>query len=125
MTMTAPVVEPISPPHAALPSQAQIAAAQQVGDQLLRYMQQLQRPSPSIWNSPGIQASAEQMREALNAAGSPRFGAAQWRIGGDTADLVSRFPPQHGDSGGGVFTAALQWREGRWLVTGVGMGQGQ
>lgn len=92
---------------------------------MLRYMQQRQKLSPPIWNSPGIQASAEQMREALNAAGSPRFGAAQWRIGGDTADLVSRFPPQHGDSGGGVFTAALQWREGRWLVTGVGMGQGQ
>lgn len=125
MTMTAPVVEPISPPHAALPSQAQIAAAQQVADQLLRYMQQLQRPSPSIWNSLGIQISAEQMRKTLNAAGAPRFGAVQWRIGTDAADLVSRFPSQPDGSGGGTFTAVLQWREGRWLVTGVGMGQEQ
>ena len=124
-TMTAAVTAPPSSTRTVLPSQAQIAAAQQAGEQLLRYMQQRQKLSPPIWNSPGIQASAEQMREALNAAGSPRFGAAQWRIGGDTADLVSRFPPQQGDSGGGVFTAALQWREGRWLVTGVGMGQGQ
>ena len=125
ITMTAPVAAPAAPSYAALPSQAQITAAQQAGEQLLRYMQQLQRPSPSIWNSPGIQISAEQMRKALHAAGSPRFGTVQWRIGTDTADLVSRFPSQPDGSGGGTFTAALQWREGRWLVTGVGMEQEQ
>ncbi|MFO1453439.1 MAG: hypothetical protein U1F19_04015 [Lysobacterales bacterium] len=62
------------------------------------------------------------MRKTLNAAGAPRFGAVQWRIGTDAADLVSRFPSQPDGSGGGTFTAVLQWREGRWLVT-AGMGR--
>lgn len=116
-----------APPSApvTMPNEAQLRAAQQTGEQLLRYMQQASRPSPPIWNSPGIQSSAEQLRTSLLANGPLRLGPARWRIGTATADLAARFPAQGASNRGGVFTAALQWREGRWWVTGVGMEQVQ
>jgi curved DNA-binding protein CbpA len=106
-----------------MPDEAQIQSAQQTGEQLLRYMQRPALVTPPIWSSPAVQLAAEQMRKSMQANGPLQLGAAQWRIGSAAANMISRFPAQRDMQRGGVFTATLQWREGRWLVTGVGMGQ--
>lgn len=106
-----------------LPSEGRIVAAQQVGATLLRYLQTPGQASPSIWGSPAVQQTAAQMQQESNAAGGIRMAPAQWRIGSDSAELVTRYQRVEGNGEAGVFTATLQWRENRWWVTGLGMGQ--
>lgn len=123
------VAEPARPPPPqrpapaaeATPSFARIQSARQTGDQLLRYMGAVDRSPPPIWNSPAIQSSAEQMRHELHDQGRARFSAAQWRIGNQTAMLISGYKVEQTDAETGMVTADLVWREGRWLVTGVSM----
>ena len=62
-----------------------------------------------------------QLRMALHAHGRARIGPAQWRIGNSSAELIARLPAQVNATDGGVFTATLQWREGRWWVSGLGL----
>ena len=79
------------------------------------------RSPPPIWNSPAIQSSADRMRQDLHGGGHARLSAAKWRIGNETAVLVSGYKMQGSDVEAGMLTADLVWREGRWLVTGVSM----
>lgn len=100
---------------------ARVQQARQAGQQLLTYMASPGRSPPPIWNSPAIQSSADQLRQDLHRAGRQRFGAAQWKIGEQTA-VVSA---PTGQGARGRLSADLVWREGRWLVTGLSLEQPQ
>lgn len=89
--------------------------AREAGEQLLRYMASPGRSAPPIWNSPGIQSSADRLRQDLHRNGRQRLGEAKWRIGRQTAALVVNT----GSATDRHLTADMVWREGRWLVTGV------
>lgn len=112
----APMAAPV-----ALPSFVRIQSARQAGEQLLRFMQSPGRVSPPIWNSPRIQSNAEQLRQQLHAGGRVRLAKAQWRIGDDNAELSSVYTIAGTPSMAGQLVANLQWREGYWLVTGIGL----
>lgn len=107
------------PPNATPPSLARIRQADATAALLLRYMTDTRRPSPPIWNSPGIQSSAEQLRQHMLGAGPARVQAPTWRIGQDDAWMVAQYTPRKGATGSGRLSANLVWREGQWLVTGL------
>lgn len=109
----------------ALPDSSQIQSAQQAGGQLLRFMQQPGLPPPPIWNNPTLQTTAIQMRQQLHANGRVTFADPRWRIDDQTAELITRYTGGDGKNTSGVLTATLRWREGQWLVSGLGMGQTQ
>ena len=73
--------------------------------------------SPTWWKGP----RADRMRQDLHGGGHARLSAAKWRIGNETAVLVSGYKMQGSEVEAGMLTADLVWREGRWLVTGVSM----
>ena len=103
----------------ALPSYARIQQAWAAGDQLLRFMAGVGRPPPPIWSSPGIQSSADRLREDMHGAGRVRLSGPQWQIGNQSAVLTSGYVVQGEQSGAGRLTADLVWRENRWLVIGL------
>jgi len=100
------------------PDFARIQSVRKTGEQLLRYMAKTNGPAPPIWNSPAIQSSADQLRTELHQAGKVELAPAQWRIGSEAAALTSAIAGEGGMTG--RVTADLVWREGQWLVTGVG-----
>ena len=107
------------------PSSARIRQAQQAGGQLLRYMGDAGRPPPPIWNSPGIQSSAGQLRGELLRDGRVRLGAPEWRIGNDSASVTASFRADGANARVGSVSAQLVWRDGQWLVTGLSMERAQ
>lgn len=111
----------------ATPDFARSQLARRTGDQFLRYMSVAGLPPPPVWNSPAIQSSADQLRQALHAQGRPTLGAAHWRIGNETAVLTSGYTMQgNGEiNSNGLVTADLLWRNGQWLVTGLSVERAQ
>lgn len=105
----------------ALPPFPRIQAARKTGEQLLRFMQSPSRAPPPIWNSPGIQSSAELLRQDLHSAGRVRLSGPQWQIGSESAVLTSEYIPSGAPDGSGTFKANLRWRDGYWLVTGLSL----
>jgi curved DNA-binding protein CbpA len=95
--------------------------ARQAGDQLIRYLSARNRPPPPIWNSPSIQAGADRLRNDLHDQGKVKLFEPEWRVAKDAAAMTARYRTGGGASGAGQVTADLVWREGRWLVTGLGM----
>ena len=77
-------------------------------------------PTPPIWSSPAVEASADLLRQQLHGAGRMRLEEAQWRVGDDEAVLSSGLI-MRGNMGAGRLVASLQWRDGYWLVTGLSM----
>lgn len=94
-----------------------IQQARQVGQLLLRYLAANNRTPPPIWDSAATLDRADGLRRTLHTSGSPRLGAAQWRIGNTTAALASDYSV--GGRVQGTLKAAVVWREDRWLVTSV------
>ena len=123
-----PVNEPVQPTLAtpapdglALPSYERTRQAWAAGEQLLSFMAGAGRTSPPIWSSPAIQSSADRLRQELHGAGRVFLSDPQWQIGERSAALTSAYASQGGDAGIGRLTADLVWREGRWLVIGLGI----
>lgn len=112
--------QPASRPQA-LPSYARIQQAWAAGDQLLRFMGGAGRPPPPIWSSPGIQSSADLLRQDMHDAGRVRLSDPQWQIGERSAVLTSGYivKGKGVNAGDGRLTADWVWREGRWLVVGL------
>jgi hypothetical protein len=106
---------------AALPSPARIESARRIGQQLLRYMAERNRPPPPIWNSPAIESSAGQLRDALQATGALQLLEPEWRIGEGTAAMSAGFRPSGTAAAAGKVSADLVWREGQWLVVGLSL----
>ena len=102
-----------------LPSYARIQQAWSAGDQLLRFMAAVGRPPPPIWNSPGIQSSADALRQDMHGGGRVRLSGPQWQIGERSAVLTSSYVVQGNEADAGRLTADLVWREDRWLVVGL------
>jgi hypothetical protein len=104
-----------------LPSYARIRQAWAAGDQLLRFMGGIGQPPPPIWSSPGIQSSADLLRQDMHGAGRVRLSGPQWQIGEKSAVLTSGYAVQGKDDGAGTgsLTADLVWRDDRWLVVGL------
>ena len=104
-----------------LPSYARIRQAWAAGDQLLRFMGGIGQPPPPIWSSPGIQSSADLLRQDMHGAGRVRLSGPQWQIGEKSAVLTSDYAVQGKDHGAGTgnLTADLVWRDDRWLVVGL------
>ena len=102
-----------------LPSYARIQQAWSAGDQLLRFMAAVGRPPPPIWNSPGIQSSADALRQDLHGGGRVRLSGPQWQIGERSAVLTSSYAVQGNKADAGRLTADLVWRGDRWLVVGL------
>jgi hypothetical protein len=104
-----------------LPSYARIRQAWAAGDQLLRFMGGIGQPPPPIWSSPGIQSSADLLRQDMHGAGRVRLSGPEWQIGEKTAVLTSGYAVQGKDDGAGTgnLTADLVWRDDRWLVVGL------
>lgn len=98
---------------------ARIQQARQVGQLLLRYLASENRTPPPIWDNPTILDRTDGLRRDLRRAGSPRLGTAQWRIGKTSAALSSDYSV--GGVVQGTLTAAIVWREDRWLVTSVAL----
>lgn len=96
-----------------------IQQARQVGQQLLRYLASANRTPPPIWDSAATLDRADGLRNGLHHAGSPRLGAPHWRIGKTSAVLTSDY--RIGGAVQGTLTAAVVWREDRWLVTSVAL----
>ncbi|MEO6154483.1 MAG: DnaJ domain-containing protein [Thermomonas sp.] len=103
------------------PGFVRIQLARHTGDQFLRYMSKVNRPPPPIWNSPAILLSADNLRHELHEEGRAQLGAAQWRIGNETAVMTYGYTMQRQDAGNGLLTADLLWRNGQWLVIGLSM----
>lgn len=103
------------------PDAVRVRKALAAGDALLGYMAVRERPSPSIWGSPGIQVSAGQLRDLLHGKGPLELGSPQWRIGQGAAAMRVAYRQSAGAEGGaaGRLVADLVWRDGLWLVTGV------
>lgn len=95
--------------------------ARQAGDQLMRYLNARNQPPPPIWNSPSIQAGAERLRNELHDQGTVALAQPEWRVAREAAAMTARYRTLGAHSGSGQVTADLVWREGRWLVTGLGM----
>ena len=116
-------VQAAAVPDAPEPSPLQMELALRTGDAFMRYMGGGRQASPAIWNSPVIQSSAGQLRQELQDLESPRFSAPQWRIGKQNAVLVVRYRAKDAvdDRETGELIADLVWREGMWLVIGVGV----
>lgn len=106
-----------------LPSYARIQQAWAAGDQLLHFMEDAGRPPPPIWNSPGIQSSADRLRQDMHGGGRVRLSGTQWQIGAQSAVLRAGYVVQ--GSGTGHLTADLVWREDRWLVVGLSIERAQ
>ncbi|MBK6415667.1 MAG: J domain-containing protein [Thermomonas sp.] len=102
-----------------LPSYARIQQAWAAGDQLLRFMAAVGRPPPPIWNSPGIQSSADALRQDMHGGGRVRLSGAQWQIGEQSAVLTSAYVVRGKQADAGQLTADLAWRGDRWLVVGL------
>ena len=117
-TPPAPVAQPASRAQP-LPSYGRIQQAWSAGDQLLRFMAAVGRPPPPIWSSPGIQSSADRLREDMHGAGRVRLSGPQWQIGNQSAVLTSSYVVQGNEADAGRLTADLVWREDRWLVVGL------
>lgn len=115
--------KPKAGPGTPVPSFDRLQSAQQVGEQLLRYMASVNRPPPAIWNSPAIQSSAEQLRRDLHDLGKADLTKPRWRIGNEAAVLTAGY--RAGTAAAGRLTADLVWREGQWLVTGLSMERDQ
>ena len=98
-----------------------IQLARQAGDQLIRYLHASNRPPPSIWNSPSIQAGADRLRNELQGQGRVTLLEPEWRVAEESAAMTARYRINGDDSRVGQVTADLVWREGRWLVTGLSM----
>lgn len=110
------------------PDTVRVRAARQVGEQLVRYLESMRRSSPAIWNSPVIQSSAELMRQELHSRGKVTLADPRWRIGNAIAamTLPYRTAATTDDGSGrvdvqGRLTADLAWRDGLWLVVGLGI----
>ena len=116
-------VQVAAAPDAPEPSPLQMESALRTGEAFVRYMGGVRQASPAIWNSPLIQSSAGQLRQELNERDAPRFSSPQWRIGSRNAVLVVRYRGRDAaeDRDTGELVADLVWREGMWLVVGVGM----
>lgn len=99
-----------------------IQQARQVGQQLLRYLASANRTPPPIWDSAATLDRADGLRNGLHHAGSPKLGAPQWRIGKTSAVLTSDY--RIGGAVQGTLTAAVVWRDDRWLVTSVALETG-
>lgn len=118
----APLPEPAPSQDArAMPSPARIQQAWAAGDQLLRYLAVVGRPSPPIWSSPAIQSSADQLRRDMHGSQRVNPSGRQWQIGNRSAVLTSAYVVRGEAGGTGRLTADLVWREDRWLVTGLSM----
>lgn len=104
-----------------MPSPARIQQAWAAGDQLLRYLAVVGRPSPPIWSSPAIQSSADQLRRDMHGSQRVNPSGRQWQIGNRSAVLTSAYVVRGEAGGTGRLTADLVWREDRWLVTGLSM----
>ena len=102
-----------------MPSYARIQQAWSAGDQLLRFMAAVGRPPPPIWNSPGIQSSADALRQDMHGGGRVRLSGPQWQIGERSAVLTSSYAVQGNKADAGRLTADLVWRGDRWLVVGL------
>jgi hypothetical protein len=110
---------PISAPRATAPDLVRVRAAQQVGDRLLAYLAGRGARIPPIWDSPGPQQAASQMRDGLLAAEGAKLATPDWRIGGDAASLEAGV--RYTDGREGRLRARMVWREQRWLVSDVAM----
>ena len=108
-----------------LPGYDRIRKAWAAGEQLLGYMQGSAHSPPPIWNSPGIQSSADRVRLELQQVEGMRLAAPQWTVGSDIAVLRVDFAGSTSAHAGGLLTADLSWREGRWLVTGLSIEHSQ
>ena len=120
----APVAQPAARAQA-LPSYSRIQQAWAAGDQLLRFMGGVGRPPPPIWNSPGIQSSADALRQDMHGGGRVRLSGPQWQIGEKSAVLTSGYLVQGKEADSGRLTADLVWREDRWLVVGLSIEHAQ
>jgi hypothetical protein len=118
--------EPL-PRAPAMPSYARIRQAWSAGDQLLRYMGGVGRPPPPIWSSPGIQSSADLLRQDMHGAGGVRLSGPQWQIGEKSAVLTSGYAATDAEAvnSKGRLTADLIWRDDRWLVVGLSLERAQ
>lgn len=95
-----------------------IQQARQVGQQLLRYLAADSQPAPPpIWNSAATLSRADGLRRDLRRGGPARLGAPQWRIGQTAASLRSDYSVAGVTQG--TLSAAVIWREDRWLVTSI------
>ena len=103
------------------PSFSRLQSARQAGEQLLQYLRTPSQPSPPIWGSPAVEASADLLRRQLHQAGRVRTADARWRVGGEEAVLISGFIIRGEPAGSRQLTASLRWRDGYWLVTALNM----
>ncbi|MEO5963310.1 MAG: DnaJ domain-containing protein [Thermomonas sp.] len=110
------VVKPATPsasPH-------QVWQAQQTGKQLLAFVSSRSNLIPPIWDSPGVQARAIQMRTALQDSGAVRGGESHWRVGETAAAMSTQMQAGNAQQ---QLRVALVWREQRWLVSSLALEQ--
>ncbi len=94
-----------------------IQQARQVGNQLLQYLASKNRTPPPIWSSAATLDRADGVRRDMHRGGATRLDSPQWRIGKTAASLRSDY--RVAGITRGTLSAAVVWREGRWLVTSI------
>ena len=97
--------------------------ARQVGARLLAYLQRRNGPVPPIWDSMSVQQAAARMRGDLAALGAGGIAEPVLRMGENEAQMTAEILYRDGRQG--RLDASLVWREQRWLVSRLGMEQGQ
>jgi hypothetical protein len=108
---------------ASVSADERLRLAEQRADQVVAYLGARPGVFP-LWNDPGAEDQANQLRNALNArSGSLVLTGAEWAMEADNASLAAAYRCRTASKGecAGRMTVDLVWREGFWFVRRISL----